>query len=135
MTLSPEELARGRELLTASKAHLSEGPWVNRKGWIDAPSALPDGSAAHVADVRGWGYLTGRGHALALNDDTAYAAQMVWGDLIVFAVNNLPALLSAAASLAAERKRADEAEKALKACGDENETLETEKSQSAAKEG
>lgn len=30
----------------------------------------------HVLDIRGWGYLTGRGHfALALDDKTAFAIQ------------------------------------------------------------
>lgn len=45
------------------------------------------GGQAKVADMRGWGYLTGQGQALALSYDEAYAAQIATAEWIVDAMN------------------------------------------------
>lgn len=45
------------------------------------------GDMCHVADVRGWGYLTGRGQALALPAAEAFAAQQKTAEWIVAAMN------------------------------------------------
>ncbi|MHB8287115.1 MAG: hypothetical protein ACYDD1_20900 [Caulobacteraceae bacterium] len=61
---------------------------------IFAPSLK--GGETRVADLRGWGYLTGRGHgALGLSEDQAIAAQNIVGRLLVAA----PALADAAAPI------------------------------------
>lgn len=50
---------------------------------------------AHVVDIRGWGYLTGRGHgALGLSEEEGIAAQKAVQAYLVAAWNNLPALIS-----------------------------------------
>ena len=54
-------------------------------GWIVGTDAF--GDMCHVADIRGWGYLTGRGRALALDDDTAFEAQKLAAQFIVDAMN------------------------------------------------
>ncbi len=94
--LSESELDRLEALFKAAHEHLGDGPWFrgHPKTWISAPSKI--GGAAHIADIRGWGYLIGGGQALNLDGDTAFAAQQLWGDLIVDAVNALPALLAQA---------------------------------------
>lgn len=54
------------------------------------------GGPAKVFDVRGWGYLTGKGHGgLGLSEDEALAIQTANTTLIVTLVNNLPSILSA----------------------------------------
>ena len=56
-----------------------------------------------VADVRSWGYLTGKGSgALGLSEYDAITAQRELMDLIVAAVNALPAHLARIAELEAE---------------------------------
>lgn len=45
------------------------------------------GGMCHVADIRGWGYLTGKGQALALSSDEAFEAQKKTADFIVAAMN------------------------------------------------
>lgn len=70
-------------------------PWP--AGWIAAPSLK--GGDTHVADVRGWGYLTGGGHgALGLDGDAAVRIQAAIGVVIAEAVNRLvwPDTVSAA---------------------------------------
>lgn len=51
------------------------GPFflMEGSGWICGTDAF--GGLCHVADIRGWGYLTGRGQALALHPDDAIEAQ------------------------------------------------------------
>lgn len=49
-----------------------------------------------VADIRGWGYLTGKGHgALGLSDEEAMAIQKANAAFIVEAVNSHAALVKA----------------------------------------
>lgn len=56
---------------------------------------VPKGSP-RVADMRGWGYLTGKGHgALGLPETEAIAAQKANAAFIVKAVNNHDALVDA----------------------------------------
>lgn len=45
------------------------------------------GDTCMVADIRGWGYLTGKGLALALDGDTAADAQDKTAAFIIEAVN------------------------------------------------
>lgn len=45
------------------------------------------GGDCMVADIRGWGYLTGRGTALALDSDTAIAAQGKTARFVADAMN------------------------------------------------
>jgi hypothetical protein len=54
-------------------------------GRIIGPDAF--GGGCIVADIRGWGYLTGHGMALALSNDDAARAQMRAGDFIAAAIN------------------------------------------------
>lgn len=54
---------------------------------------VPKGPA-RVADMRGWGYLTGKGHgALALSDNEAIAIQQANAAFIVKAVNEYAGLV------------------------------------------
>lgn len=46
------------------------------------------GEMCHVADMRGWGYLTGQGRALALSSDDAIEAQRKTAEWIVAAMND-----------------------------------------------
>lgn len=88
------DIAELRGLLEKAQKHLAPGKWSahNYSTWINAPGLKGDDT--HVADVRGWGYLTGHGHgALKLGDDEALAQQAAWGELIVAAVNALPSCL------------------------------------------
>ena len=49
-----------------------------------------DDNGALVLDLRGWGYLTGKGHAaLGLDEQTAMDAQDRFGDEIVTLLNKL----------------------------------------------
>jgi len=45
------------------------------------------GGRCHVADIRGWGYLTGQGQALAMSSDEAVDAQRKTAEFIVAAMN------------------------------------------------
>jgi hypothetical protein len=53
--------------------------------WIVGTDAY--GGMCHVADIRGWGYLTGGGQALDLHHDVAFAAQERAAHFIVDAMN------------------------------------------------
>jgi len=64
-----------------------------------------------IADIRGWGHLTGKGTGgLGLSDDEAIAVQTANGELIAKARELMPRLLGA---LEAETKRANDHEKVL----------------------
>ena len=66
-----------------------DSPWPF--GWIMAEGA-PKGPM-HVAEVRGWGYLTGGGHgALGLDNDSAVAIQVANAHLIAAAPDLAQAL-------------------------------------------
>lgn len=53
------------------------------------------GSSCMVADIRGWGYLTGRGSALALSDNEAIAAQRKTAEFIAKLLNEAHNALAA----------------------------------------
>lgn len=64
------------------------GPFVRHhpmSSWIMGQS--PFGGLEHMADIRGWGFLTGRGQALALTEIEAVKAQSETLDWIVEAMN------------------------------------------------
>ena len=54
-------------------------------GWIMGIDVF--GGPCHVLDVRGWGYLTGRGTALALDGIVAIQAQAETAQWVVDAMN------------------------------------------------
>lgn len=55
------------------------------KRWICGTDEF--GDLCHIADIRGWGYLTGQGEALALSERDAIAAQEKTAQWIVDAMN------------------------------------------------
>lgn len=63
------------------------GPFYVRESfrWICGTDEF--GGLCHVADIRGWGYLTGRGQALALDFINAVAAQNKTMQFIADAMN------------------------------------------------
>ncbi len=75
-----------------ARPKLPEGPMfcagpfflMEGSGWICGTDAF--GGLCHVADIRGWGYLTGRGQALALHPDDAIEAQQRAAKFIVAAI-------------------------------------------------
>lgn len=71
-------------------------PWkIDPHSFSVYAADVPRGSP-RVADMRGWGYLTGKGSgALGLSDDEGIAAQKANAELIVKAVNNHETLLDA----------------------------------------
>jgi hypothetical protein len=79
----------------ARASALAPLPWKNDQPELWVQSApTTDGRSMHVADIRGWGHLTGRGGGMALEDDVAFQHQKDWAALIVSAVNALPALIA-----------------------------------------
>lgn len=64
------------------------GPFtVDRAGYIWCNSAK--GGKTVIANVRGWGYLTGKGHgALGLSEAEGIRIQEQWGSMIAEALNN-----------------------------------------------
>lgn len=82
------------ESRTAVSAEHFPAPWhVDRLTATVYATDVPKGPA-RVADIRGWGYLTGNGHgALALTADEAIGIQRANADFIVKAVNNHEALV------------------------------------------
>lgn len=63
------------------------GPFSRFKDsrWINGVDAF--GGACHMLDMRGWGYLTGQGQALALPADEAIDAQNATAQWVVDALN------------------------------------------------
>ena len=95
------------------------GPWrLGHRGMsVDAENAKI-GGAAKLFDVRGWGYLTGRGHGgLALSDDEARAIQIANGTLAALAPEMADALRAQAAEIATLRARVAISEDALDKAG------------------
>ena len=82
------------ERLKELEAKATPGPW-------EAPEHLPtwiygeqDGKTIHVADIRGWGCMTGKGSgALGWSEERADEKQRANAALIVEVRNALPALL------------------------------------------
>jgi hypothetical protein len=65
------------------------GPWEYQEatGWIVAPNPYGKGSM-HIADVRGWGHLTGHGHgACGMSEEQAVAIQEANGRLLASAAS------------------------------------------------
>jgi hypothetical protein len=84
----------------------TEGPWELQYGGRIGTAGARYGSnlnGMHVADVRGWGYLTGRG-ACAMPDGDAAAIQDANGAFIAAARTDVPELCA----------RVEELEKALR---------------------
>lgn len=82
MTEPKPSEAELREIAERARRHHAPGRWSRGPGaYIWAPSLK--GGDNHVADVRGWGYLTGRGHgALGLSSEEAMKTQDAWGEHI-----------------------------------------------------
>lgn len=60
----------------------------DRAGYIWGTSEK--GGVTVIANIRGWGYLTGQGMgALGMNEQTAIARQSTWCEMICVAVNKL----------------------------------------------
>ena len=67
--------------------HQVRGPYSHMYGKIFGTH--PVMGQVHIADVRGWGYLTGGGHrALGLSNEEGKAAQDKLGDDIAAALNS-----------------------------------------------
>lgn len=87
--MTPEEIAAIRARVEAATL----GPWERdsyslRINAVDVPKG-----PMHIADIRGWGYLTGKGHALALPDEEAIAIQRANAEFIAAARTDVPVLL------------------------------------------
>lgn len=70
----------------AKAGGLSSGEWAcdPHTQWITCEA--DNGYQVHVADIRGWGYLTGRGDVcLKLEEDPAYEIQKAWAAFIAAA--------------------------------------------------
>lgn len=90
---SPEDM-EGVKADFALVSQAFPAPWSRdeRTSWIWSRSLK--GGHAHMADVRGWGYLTGSGHgALGLSESEAVEIQNALGRLIA-AIPDLVAALS-----------------------------------------
>lgn len=78
----------------------------DRAGYIWGRSEK--GGRTVIANIRGWGYLTGQGAgALALNDATAVNRQLAWCEMICASVNMAAGLVG---DVAREDQRSDKAD-------------------------
>lgn len=78
------------------------GPWTydHRSGWINADHCCERG-AMHVADIRGWGHLTGKGHgAHGMTTDEGIAIQAANAR----AITAVPDFMEAAALMTASEQ-------------------------------
>lgn len=92
-TVTAEAIAELKQLAIDVRKHLGDGDFAMQNSWIVAPSKLgDDGGTAHVGDIRGWGYLTGRGLALRLDEDEAWETQKTWGKYLITCANLAPLL-------------------------------------------
>lgn len=72
------------------------GPWYvcPYTGWIQSENPYGKGEM-HLADIRGWGHLTGKGQgACSMDDDEAYKIQKANAEFIAHARQDIPALLT-----------------------------------------
>lgn len=93
--LTPLDLEELKRLQAAAVERFSgsrlESDSFGLQIWADGQKGGP----THVLDVRGWGYLTGRGHgALGLTEDEGIAAQRAVQAYVVASWNALPALIN-----------------------------------------
>lgn len=73
------------------------GPWESAygsRGWISTKGDPYGHGSMHVADVRGWGHLTGKG-ACAMSDDEAVVIQKANAKLIIASPDLLDACAAA----------------------------------------
>lgn len=74
-------------------------PWTydNDSGRIEGQHENPKMGSVHIADIRGWGYLTGltEGYALGLSEAKALEVQRRRGELIAAAPDLLASLKNA----------------------------------------
>ena len=70
------------------------GPWrvLITSGWIQTIGDPYGHGSMHIADVRGWGHLTGRGGGCAFSEEKAVAIQEANARLIAAAPDLLAAL-------------------------------------------
>jgi len=89
--LTAEVIAELRKL----EQEATSGPWRNEGKGLQVRKA--DASMMNICDIRGWGYLTGKGHfALGLDDEEARVVQNANAELIAALRNAAPSLLDAA---------------------------------------
>lgn len=100
-----EARTNGHESTEGVPAH-TPLPWTVEGPTLSIVSTCEiKGDRFHVADMRGWGHLTGKGHgALGLEYAVAVKIQEANADLIVRAVNNHGALVKALEDLLATFK-------------------------------
>lgn len=97
MTITPAPDTLDLDAIQARVDKATPGPWRSNeplKGWIEAPNCC-DRGPMHIADIRGWGHLTGRGHgAHAMDEASAIAVHEANADFIKHAREDVPALVA-----------------------------------------
>ena len=101
--MTPEDQARLPEFLAAA----TKGPWsqtMPRSSWITAPHYFAKDDLFHIADVRGWGDLTGKEHGgMGLSDSDATAIQTANAALIALAPSLAATVIALTATVEALR--------------------------------
>ena len=109
------------------KLNHSPGPWVTRDPFLKVEGPSEMGGEFCVCDIRGWGYLTGKGHgALGLSEKEALAIQKANAELIASApdMEKEIAQLRATVALQSDAFIASQAERARLTAELENRTEE-----------
>jgi hypothetical protein len=116
MTLNLQDLKEKAERATQ---HYSSGEWTADP---QSPSFIwgesLKGGNTHVAEPRGWGYYTGRGHgALGLSEDEGLAAQYaIQEHIAAFSPSTAKAMIQELEEARAWREEANKFHKALTEC-------------------